>query len=526
MRCAHLAWTVLLACVAAGCSSPAAAPWDGSYTALEEWGDWTDTGPLSACRVLESGAECGSGDSFDLSACKLRSLEGLERQGVYRSELRFDARGTQGVRMATRGGGFKLNTRGIPEQVQGTQAIAGVWDARMLLISSYSQDEGFFTFAGCNAVTPRSLTGCFSRCRQGVLVESGTFRAERVARFKGEHEISGGMQVVSESPVELGMPVDLQVLGDWAYVVSQDSAGQGPGGLTVFDVHEPSAPVQVARMKLTGDSDWRGATSRNGVLYVASAKSGVVLFDISRPEAPVFLRRALDKSAGVGMVSVDGDRLYAVGLDAKAGTMMFDISTPAEPKLLQHIVSGARLMDEPSSSQGPVSYEGRLYVNHRGEGLQVVDTRTEPGVRVLGRYTYPHANSRASAVGTFAGRTVAFESSLGVGARLRVLDVSEPLHIVKIGEYGLRAVVSPRAMELRGSRLYLTYHQEGLRVLDVSNPTLPREVAYFNSFRETDAGRGDTLEEGATGLQVPGDGHVYIVDTARGLIVLTEPPPP
>ncbi|QSQ12062.1 LVIVD repeat-containing protein [Myxococcus landrumensis] len=524
MRCAHLAWTVLLACAAAGCSSPDAAPWDGSYTALPEWGDWRDTGPLSACRVLEAGAECGSIDSFDLSACKLRSMEALERQGVYRSELRFDARGTQGVRMATRGGGFKLDARGVPEQVQGTHAIAGVWDSRMLLISSYSQDEGFFTFAGCNAVNPRALTGCFSRCRQGVLVESGTFRAERVARFKGEHEISGGMQQVSERSVDQGMPVDLQVIGGWAYVISQDSAVRGPGGLTVFDVHEPAEPVQVARMKLPGDSDWRGATSRNGVLYVASAKSGVVVFDISRPEAPVFLRQALDKPVGVGMVSVDGDRLYAVGLDAKAGTMMFDISTPTEPRLLQHIVSGARLMDEPSSSQGPVSYQGRLYVNHRGEGLQVVDTRTAPGVRVLGHYTYPHANSRASAVGTFAGRTIAFESSLGVGARLRVLDVSDPLHIVKMAEYGLRAVVSPRAMELRGSRLYLTYHQEGLRVLDVSNPTQPREVAYFNSFRETDPGRGDTLEEGATGLQVPGDGHVYIVDTARGLIVLTEPP--
>ncbi|NVJ28830.1 hypothetical protein HUW62_47335, partial [Myxococcus sp. AM011] len=44
------------------------------------------------------------------------------------------------------------------------------------------------------------------------------------------------------------------------------------------------------------------------------------------------------------------------------------------------------------------------------------------------------------------------------------------------------------------------------------------------SYRETDPGRGDALEEGATGLQVPGDGHVYVVDTSRGLLVLTEPP--
>ncbi|NTX63501.1 hypothetical protein HUA74_22875 [Myxococcus sp. CA051A] len=522
MQPARLALTVLLACAASGCSSLEDAPWDGRYTPLEERGDWMDSGPLSVCHVLEGAdAACGSLESFDLSGCKRRSLEALEREGVYRSELRFDARGTQAARAAPFGGGFKLSSTGVPEQVLGATAVAGVWDARTFLISSQSPD-GLFTFAGCNAVGPRALTGCFSRCRDGVLVESGTFRAERVARFKGEHEVSGGLKLVSERWVDLGMPVDVQVIGEHAYVVSQKREGQR-GGLTVFDVSQPEAPVRVARMSLPEDSDWRGATFKGGVLYVASASSGVVVLDISQPSAPVFVRRVPEKPVSVGLVSVDGDRLYAVGTEPSAGTLMFDISTPSEPRLLQHIVSGSRIAENPSS-RGPVSYEGRLYVNHLRDGLQVVDARSGGGVQLLGRYTYPYANSRASAVGTFGGRIVAFESSLGVGARLRALDVSEPRNIVKIGEYGLRGVVSPRALELRGSRLYVTYHQEGLRVLDVSNPTQPREVAYFNSFRETDPGRGDALEEGATGLQVPGDGYVYVVDTSRGLLVLTEPP--
>ncbi|MFY2560483.1 LVIVD repeat-containing protein [Corallococcus terminator] len=522
MQPARLALTVLLACAASGCTSSEEAPWDGRYTPLEERGDWMDSGPLSICRVLEgTDTACGSLASFDLSGCKRRTMEALEREGVYRGELRFDARGTQAARAAPLGGGFKLSASGIPEQVLGATALAGVWDARTFLVSSQSPD-GLFTFVGCNAVGPRSLTGCFSRCRDGVLVESGTFRTERVARFKGEHEVSGGMKLVSERWVDLGMPVDVQVIGKHAYVISQDHEGQR-GGLTVFDVSEPEAPVRVARMSLPEDSDWRGATFKDGVLYIASASSGVVVLDISLPSAPVFVRGVPDPPVRVGMVSVDGDRLYAVATESSAGTLMFDISTPSEPRLLERIVSGARISETPSS-RGPVSYEGRLYVNHLRDGLQVVDTRAGGGAKLLGRYTYPYANSRASAVGTFGGRIVAFESSLGAGARLRALDVSEPHHIVKIGEYGLRGVVSPRALELRGSRLYMTYHQEGLRVLDVSNPTQPREVAYFNSFRETDPGRGDALEEGATGLQVPGDGYVYVVDTSRGLLVLTEPP--
>ncbi|WP_248543630.1 LVIVD repeat-containing protein [Myxococcus fulvus] len=523
MRPALLASMALLACLATGCASSDEPPWDGRYTPLEELGDWSDHGPLSVCGVVENGAACGSLESFDLSGCRRHTLEQMERMGVYRSLLRIDARNGAPARFVPVGGGFKLNAAGTPEQVQGANAVAGVWDTRTLFIASQTPDGGLFTFAGCNAVNPRVVTGCFTRCRDGVLVESGTFRAERVTRFQGEHEISGGMRLVSERAVGLGPAVDVQLIDRHAYVISQDRRGR-PGGLTVFDVSDPAVPLRVAELSTPGDTDWRGATFKGGMLYVASASSGVVVLDVSVPSAPVLVRRVSARtSPGVSMVSVDRDRLYAVSTDAAVGTLMFDISEPAEPRLLERIVSGMRMPDQPSS-RGPVSYEGRLYVNHRGAGLQVVDARASSGVRVLGQYTYPYANSRASAVGTFGGRTVAFESSLGMGARLRALDVSEPRHIVKIGEYGLRAVVSPRAMELRGSRLYVTYHQEGLRVLDVSNPTKPREVAYFNSFRETDPGRGDSMEEGATGLQVPGDGHVYVVDTSRGLLVLTEPP--
>nr|WP_237077973.1 hypothetical protein [Myxococcus xanthus] len=52
-------------------------------------------------------------------------------------------------------------------------------------------------------------------------------------------------------------------------------------------------------------------------------------------------------------------------------------------------------------------------------------------------------------------------------------------------------------------------------MLDVSIPPEPKEIAYFNTFREDDPERTDNLLEGAIGIRVPGDGHVYVVDTAR-----------
>ena len=61
--------------------------------------------------------------------------------------------------------------------------------------------------------------------------------------------------------------------------------------------------------------------------------------------------------------------------------------------------------------------------------------------------------------------------------------------------------------------------RDGVRVLDVSNPTQPRQVAHYNTFRETDPGRTEDMFEGAIGIRVPGDGYVYVVDTTRGLLI-------
>jgi hypothetical protein len=78
-------------------------------------------------------------------------------------------------------------------------------------------------------------------------------------------------------------------------------------------------------------------------------------------------------------------------------------------------------------------------------------------------------------------------------------------------------------MVLVGTRLYIAWYHEGVRVLDVSDPSQPRQLAYFNTFRETDFERGYGFYEGALGMRVPGDGYVYTVDSSRGLLIFREP---
>ncbi|HSP80414.1 MAG TPA: hypothetical protein VLQ93_17920, partial [Myxococcaceae bacterium] len=155
-------------------------------------------------------------------------------------------------------------------------------------------------------------------------------------------------------------------------------------------------------------------------------------------------------------------------------------------------------------------------------GLAVVDV-TDPGKPAdLGRFTYPDATSRHVAVGELGGRMVVFESGEDWGAHLRVLDVTDPAHITQIGEYRLRPESTVSGLRLVGTKLYVAHNQDGLRVLDVSNPGEPREVGYYNTWRETDEGRGQSFLEGLSAVAVPGDGYVYGTDTSRGLLIFRE----
>jgi hypothetical protein len=163
----------------------------------------------------------------------------------------------------------------------------------------------------------------------------------------------------------------------------------------------------------------------------------------------------------------------------------------------------------------------RLYISDPVNGYQVADVREPSAIRMLGSFTYPLQYAHSSAVGTFGGRTIAFEGGEGPGDHLRVLDVTDPAKIVKIGEFQLRPEISIHNMVLVGKKLYLSWYQEGVRVLDVSNPTQPTQAAYYNTWREPSWGPGLYLH-GAIGIRVPGDGFIYAVDTQRGLLVLRE----
>ncbi|NMO21333.1 hypothetical protein HPC49_35755 [Pyxidicoccus fallax] len=491
----------------------------------EDTGDW-EPKPLAWCKVLTgetATAECGTLESFDLSACDAESFDAVDAQGVFTLH-------NVGDDIAENDNASYLSAfRVLPDGstfVNGIRYTESRFDSRTFYFSrSRTLPNGQVSrtaFVGCKARGPHRVTGCYASCVGGVPAYQDTFEAEKVVRLPGEGE-SSGLPLVGEGTVSHGIAADVYVTHGHAYVAGIYQGPMGPGGLHVFDLSDRTAPRLVKSIVLGGDSYWNAVWARGNALYVASLVRGVLVFDISDPANPVFQRNFPGgPSLNVHTLYGDGDRLYAMSPGPTPQTLIFDVTNPLEPVLLHR-------HQDPSVDPTVASYPhdataqgNRLYVNHWRAGLLILDVSDPLNIVKLGEYKYPYATSHTNRVGVFDGRTIAFEGGEDWGAHLRVLDITDPTQVTLIGEYRLTPGVSIHNMELKGDRLYLAHYQHGVRVLDVSKPKNPKEVAYYNTWRETDRQRGIIFHDGAIGIRIPGDGYVYVTDTSRGLLIFPE----
>ncbi|MFY2558906.1 LVIVD repeat-containing protein [Corallococcus terminator] len=483
---------------------------------IQDEADWVPE-PVAACSLrptVRTAEDCVSLDAFDLSGCDIQSLHGLDTSGVFNTRVLTAATATLPASSTMGSSYFEID----PAPGPASEGHPMYWS------SSFPYPDGrlsVFAEVGCVARGPDRVTGCMLRCFGDDVPRVSTFEGVRVRRRQGETESSGGLTLLGEAAIGegMGMPVDIYVAKGHAYVVSIDS-NNGPGGLSVFDLKDRAAPRLVKSVQLEGDGYWNGVWAKDNALYVASSDRGVIVFDITDAANPTFVR---DLSGGsrlnIHTVFVAGNRLHAMATRGSVGTAIYDVTNAREPVRLGGHVNDSLGPSAVSYPHDATSLNHLLFVSHWNAGLLILDATDPSNVKRLGAYTPPHATSHTSRVAYINNNLIAFEAGEGWGSHLRVLNLNDPANPTLIGEYKLSPEVSIHNMELVGGRLYLTHYQHGVRVLDVSRPARPRELAYFNTWRETDPHYSGSPYIGAIGIRVPGDGYVYVVDTERGLLI-------
>jgi hypothetical protein len=390
---------------------------------------------------------------------------------------------------------------------------------------SWSDGTLYFERRGFTEAEAASAT-VYCMLADGTLAATTTFVVEGETtttsatgtRFARRDELARGLELVGELATSAAGALDLAIDGGMAHVA-------GFNGLDIIDVRNPAAPVALGRYagafndvlivhgdgrtvavlaerdlgeptQLVDVTDPRAPslaamipegshtlfqTTRDGgtQLYLASYTDFVPKYDVTNPLAPVRLGEAAvpgEKSSGVHDLFVDGDRIYANYTEG--GLVAFDVSAG-----LDQVVPLGHIATSYSHTSVVATVGGRRVVLHGDEGM----TGTDQG-----------------------------------GAFLRILDgePSSTTFMQELARYQSRREVGIHNFQLVGDRLYIAYYQDGVRVVDLSNPASPREVAHYNTWDPATAPGG--AFEGALGLQVVGN-LIYVADDLRGLLILRDP---
>ena len=360
-----------------------------------------------------------------------------------------------------------------------------------------------------------------------------------------------GLRVIDVSkpsqPVEVGSAFTLNYAfkvvasGSYVYIAAAGA------GLLIADTSDPARPVELSRTALPGFA--YGLAVSESMVYLAGGWVGLEIVRVADPSQPVLV--GWYKTPGWALGVAVAGRFAYVG-DSSQGLRVLDVSDPAGPVELAsdgfsggHIAAvalvggtaylaapnwGLRVVDVATPSQpvevgsySPMGFADAVavtgnyaYVAAGAFGLRVVDISDPSRPLEVGAYdTESHATGVAVA-GNYA--YVCGSNPPSVADGLHVVDISDPRRLVRTGYLNENQNGNQRGpcrdMVLDGGIVYEAT-EWGLRVIDVSRPAEPTEIAFFQVWGMPGA---ETMSQ-AIGVAVSGN-IAYVALGSAGLKIL------
>jgi choice-of-anchor B domain-containing protein len=307
-------------------------------------------------------------------------------------------------------------------------------------------------------------------------------------------------------------------------------------GTGIIEITDPRNPVVVAQIPDT-TSIWSDMKYYKGYAYnVNEDGDGVQIINLSDVDNGV---ATLVGSAPGGMqtahnVAIDpvNGFLYPCGTNIAPGFIAFDLANPANPvpvgiydEVYVHDLYIHSYEDCPLPARAGEHCE-LAYCFAGSTDFRIVDVTDKSAMTTVGTLVYPtrrycHQGWISSDAKYIFSNDELDEANGTVSqTRTYVIDIQNVLAPTLAATFDHPGCWIDHNLMTRGDRVYNAHYAAGLRVLDVSNPLAPDEVAYFDTHPE------DNVQDfvGVWGVYAGFPRVVLVSDRSRGLFTLCDEP--
>lgn len=274
-------------------------------------------------------------------------------------------------------------------------------------------------------------------------------------------------------------------------------------GLVIADLSDPAQPTELGRLEYGFPS---AVAARGGFAYLGTATNGGVMqiVDVSDPAHPI-ARGALNVTT-INRLQVHGDYVYAA--DELSGVHVFDVSDPDAPVKVALWSEGCADTLGTVASDIELNADGTLAVVACGTGMQLLDLGQPAAPVRVGGYTIDYWTARPTVA--VRGDRAWFADAQG----LREFDVSVPSAPAQLGQTITMAYVPPRRLRATDDgRLFAFAYNVGMHVFGTAAAGEPDDRIFGDGFeRPTPAAivsTYDDLDEGFLGQSYAYNGVTY-----------------
>lgn len=284
-------------------------------------------------------------------------------------------------------------------------------------------------------------------------------------------------------------------------------------GTSFINVTNPANPVEVGYFP-GANSIWREFRTYGHYAYIVcdEGNDGLKIVDLANPLAPVLVATITTHWSTAHTVWIDQQRGYlmALGSNTFDNVVILDlVANPTNPPL---VYRNGSFYTHDAYSRDNIFYSAAIFDGT----LKTLNMATLPAsMPVLDEIVTDDAfthNIWLTDDGDYALTT-----DEQPGGHITVVDVSNPSNIFRVGSY-----INPRLpntivhnVMVKGNLAYASWYTSGLEIFDVSEPTQPTQVGFYDTFP------GDQAQfDGAWGVYPFAEsGNIYISDISTGLWV-------